>query len=73
MTTSATTATTAKSTPIKASEASATAAIISLPDATQIDKDSILLAYVKEFYGEVIPPSNTGSDICKIDKGTGLC
>ena len=70
MTTSATTATTAKSTPIKASEASATAAIISLPDATQIDKDSILLAYVKEFYGEVIPPSNTGSDICKIDKGT---
>jgi hypothetical protein len=46
--TTATTATTAKSTPIKASEA-ATAAIISLPDATQIDKDSILLAYVKNF------------------------
>jgi hypothetical protein len=26
------------------------------------------MAYVKEFYGEEIPPSNTGSDICKIEK-----
>lgn len=28
------------------------------------------MAYSKAFYGEEIPPSNTGSDICKIEKGT---
>jgi hypothetical protein len=26
------------------------------------------MAYSKAFYGEEIPPSNTGSDICKIEK-----
>lgn len=36
----------------------------------KIDKDSILMAHAKVFYGDEIPPSNTGSDICKIEKGT---
>jgi hypothetical protein len=26
------------------------------------------MAYAKVFYGDEIPPSNTGSDICKIEK-----
>lgn len=28
------------------------------------------MAHAKVFYGDEIPPSNTGSDICKIEKGT---
>ncbi|MCS5939851.1 hypothetical protein LNO10_27570 [Klebsiella variicola subsp. variicola] len=42
----------------------------SRPAAGKIDKSSILMAHSKAFYGEEIPPSNTGSDICKIEKGT---
>lgn len=37
---------------------------------TENEKDSVLMAYAKAFYGEAIPPSNTGSDICKMQKGT---
>ncbi|HHM2140134.1 TPA: hypothetical protein ACRGKQ_005621, partial [Klebsiella pneumoniae] len=48
----------------------ATSAKPSRPAADKIEKDSILMAYSKAFYGEEIPPSNTGSDICKIEKGT---
>ncbi|HGW8689054.1 TPA: hypothetical protein ACNRQC_005004 [Klebsiella pneumoniae] len=69
--TTATTATTAKpkaKTPTRAK--TATSAKPSRPAADKIEKDSILMAHSKAFYGEEIPPSNTGSDICKIEKGT---
>ncbi|WP_163546817.1 hypothetical protein, partial [Klebsiella pneumoniae] len=59
--TNATTATRAKT---------STSAKPSRPAARKIDKDSILMAHAKAFYGEEIPPSNTGSDISKIEKGT---
>ncbi|HGO4661159.1 TPA: hypothetical protein MCO89_004879 [Klebsiella pneumoniae] len=59
--TNATTATRAKT---------STSAKPSRPAARKIEKDSILMAHAKAFYGEEIPPSNTGSDISKIEKGT---
>ncbi|QCK75568.1 hypothetical protein E4K08_02390 (plasmid) [Raoultella ornithinolytica] len=71
MTTSTTAKSTAKSNATAATRAkSSTTARTSRPAANKIDKDSILMAHAKAFYGEEIPPSNTGSDISKLEKGS---
>lgn len=65
-----TTATTAKhkaKTPTRAK--TATSAKPSRPAADKIERFNFDGLF-KAFYGEEIPPSNTGSDICKIEKGT---
>lgn len=67
------TANTANTTNLTATTSTRAKAKTSQPAAEapkKIDKDSILMAHAKVFYGDEIPPSNTGSDICKIEKGT---